>query len=56
MLDLDTRLRQPDHPVAPMFTDRWSPRAFSDAPMSEAELLTLFEAARWAPSASNLQP
>nr|WP_153435923.1 nitroreductase family protein [Sinorhizobium saheli] len=36
--------------------ERWSPRAFTGEAVSEEELLALFEAARWAPSASNLQP
>ncbi len=44
------------HPVAEIFTQRWSPRAFTDAAISDADLMILFEAARWAPSASNLQP
>lgn len=48
--------RIPDHPVDPMFPARWSPRAFSDAQMTEAEVMVLLEAARWAPSASNVQP
>ncbi len=48
--------RQPDRPVAPFFIDRWSPRAFDGSDMPEEDLLTLFEAARWAPSAFNSQP
>ena len=48
--------RTPEHPILPVFTDRWSPRAFADKPVTEAQVLTLLEAARWAPSASNLQP
>lgn len=48
--------RQPDHPVAPEFPARWSPRAFTDREVSEAEVMSLLEAARWAPSASNHQP
>jgi nitroreductase len=48
--------RTSNYPILPAFTDRWSPRAFSDKPVSEEQLLTLLEAARWAPSASNLQP
>jgi nitroreductase len=36
---------------------RWSPRAFHrDQPLSAAQLNILLEAARWAPSASNVQP
>jgi nitroreductase len=48
--------RQTDHPIHDQFTDRWSPRAFTERSLSEAEILALFEAARWAPSASNNQP
>ncbi|MCU0904335.1 MAG: nitroreductase family protein [Tabrizicola sp.] len=48
--------RQPDHPVAPQFLARWSPRSFTDRVLSEADVMSLLEAARWAPSASNLQP
>jgi nitroreductase len=48
--------RTPDHPIDPLFVDRWSPRAMSAEPVSDAELLTLFEAARWAPSAGNTHP
>lgn len=51
-----TVTREPSHPVDPLFTRRWSPRGFDGSPISEAELLTLFEAARWAPSAYNQQP
>ena len=36
---------------------RWSPRAFHrNQPLSATQLNTLLEAARWAPSSSNLQP
>ncbi|RMF89422.1 MAG: nitroreductase [Methanobacteriota archaeon] len=48
--------RRPDHPVDPLFIRRWSPRAMSGEPLSEEELMTLFEAARWAPSSYNNQP
>ncbi|HEX4765071.1 MAG TPA: nitroreductase family protein [Lichenihabitans sp.] len=48
--------RRSDYPIDPVFLERWSPRAFTGAPMSEVELLGLIEAARWAPSASNVQP
>ena len=51
-----TALRIPDHDVHPQFPARWSPRAFSAETMTEAEVLRLLEAARWAPSALNLQP
>lgn len=48
--------RQPDHPVAPQFPARWSPRSFTDRALTEADVMSLLEAARWAPSASNHQP
>jgi nitroreductase len=47
--------RKADHPIEPILVRRWSPRAMSGEPISEAELLTLFEAARWAPSTYNEQ-
>jgi nitroreductase len=50
-------MRHADFPVDPEFTDRWSPRAYDPAQrLTEAELMALFEAARWAPSSSNEQP
>jgi nitroreductase len=52
----ETDVRSPSAPVASMFLDRWSRRAISDRKLSAEQVATLFEAARWAPSASNLQP
>ena len=48
--------RKADYPVDALFVDRWSPRAMSGEEIAEEELLTLFEAARWAPSSYNNQP
>jgi len=48
--------RLPDHPVAPEFPARWSPRSFTDREVTTAEMMSLLEAARWAPSATNHQP
>ncbi len=48
--------RQVDHPVDPLFPNRWSPRAMSGVPVGKDALMTLFEAARWAPSSNNNQP
>lgn len=48
--------RHADFPVDPQFVSRWSPRAFAPTPMTEAQVMSLLEAARWAPSASNHQP
>lgn len=48
--------RVADHPIDKLFLDRWSPRAFDGQPASRDDLMTMLEAARWAPSSSNLQP
>jgi nitroreductase len=48
--------RLPDHPVESQFPARWSPRSFTERAVTEAEMYSLLEAARWAPSASNHQP
>jgi nitroreductase len=48
--------RKPDHPVADLFVERWSPRAFTAEPIPDETVATLFEAARWAPSSYNSQP
>ena len=49
-------VRKADHAIDKLFLDRWSPRAMSGEQISEAELMVLFEAARWAPSSYNNQP
>ncbi|MFW6257660.1 MAG: nitroreductase family protein, partial [Prolixibacteraceae bacterium] len=36
--------------------NRWSPRSFSDKPVTDEIINLLFEAARWAPSSRNGQP
>lgn len=48
--------RKAEYPIDELFLKRWSPRAMSDEPVSKEELMTLFEAARWAPSSYNNQP
>ncbi|MBE7213253.1 MAG: nitroreductase family protein [Gluconacetobacter diazotrophicus] len=48
--------RVADHPIDPVFLRRWSPRSLLPEPITPAELHTLFEAARWAPSSYNSQP
>jgi len=48
--------RQADHPIDKLFLDRWSPRAMTGEPISNEDLMSLFEAARWAPSSYNNQP
>ncbi len=44
------------HPVHPLLRRRWSARAFTSQPIAEATLMTLLEAASWAPSSMNEQP
>ncbi|WP_179403130.1 nitroreductase family protein [Burkholderia guangdongensis] len=39
-----------------LIAGRWSPRAYSNAPIDAAHLHAVLEAARWAPSAYNAQP
>jgi nitroreductase len=42
--------------VEPLILERWSPRAFDGSAIPDADLETIFDAARWAPSAFNAQP
>jgi len=44
------------HPIEPLLQRRWSPKAYASKPVARAVLLSLFEAARWAPSSFNEQP
>src|ERR1700722_11912576 len=39
-----------------LMAERWTPREFTDRPIDSAQLRSLFEAARWAPSCFNEQP
>ncbi|MCU0788554.1 MAG: nitroreductase family protein [Verrucomicrobia bacterium] len=48
-------VRKPEHPIETLFLKRWSPRAMSGEPLPRADLMRLFEAARWAPSTYNEQ-
>jgi len=43
-------------PVEDLILRRWSPRAFADTPVSDADLKTVFTAASWAASSYNEQP
>ena len=47
--------RTADYPIESLFLRRWSPRAMNGEALSDDEMLTLFEAARWAPSTYNEQ-
>lgn len=57
LLDSAPRTAQTSAPVLDVLAERWSPRAFDpDAVLEAGALAGIFEAARWAPSASNTQP
>lgn len=46
-----------EFPIDDVLANRWSPRSFDPAAtLTAADLGPAFEAARWAPSANNLQP
>jgi len=55
--DIDVHeYRKPENPADEIFIKRWSARAMSGEGITDEELMTLFEAAKWAPSSSNDQP
>ncbi|WP_029150284.1 nitroreductase family protein [Microbacterium indicum] len=46
-----------DHPILDVLAARWSPRAYDAVtPIDEDKLANALEAARWSPSANNVQP
>ena len=45
-----------DYPIHDLLAERWSPYGFEDRSVAEADLRSLFEAARWAASSYNEQP
>jgi len=48
--------RTTEYDIDDIFLKRYSPRAMNGQPIDREELMTLFEAARWAPSEFNNQP
>ncbi len=44
------------HPIHELLARRWSPHAFAERAVEREKLLSLLEAARWAPSSYNEQP
>ena len=50
------RARQPAFPINPLLLNRWSPRSMTGEEMDDETTMSLFEAARWAPSSYNNQP
>ncbi len=53
---MDPKKASTDYPIQGFLSERWSPYAFSSRAVSKADLCSLFEAARWAPSSYNEQP
>ncbi len=51
-----TPVRRSALPIHPVLNERFSPRSFSDRPVTDEELELVLEAARWAPSSMNEQP
>ena len=54
-LQLDKKA-QTQYDIFPLLKMRWSPRTFSEQPLTKIEINQLFEAARWAASSYNRQP
>lgn len=48
--------RVPGYAITPAILSRWSARALSGEALTKEEVLSLIEAARWAPSSANNQP
>lgn len=53
---MDIKKAATDHPILQLLAERWSPYGFEDRAVSEGDLRSLFEAARWAASSYNEQP
>lgn len=49
-------VRKTDHSINSIFVNRWSPRSMTAEEIDDDVLMSLFEAARWAPSSFNNQP
>ena len=54
--DLITKIANTDFPIHDLLARRWSARAFSTKTVEKSKLLSILEAARWAPSSRNEQP
>lgn len=48
--------RKPTYNVHSLILNRWSPRSMTGEELTDEVLMSLFEAARWAPSSNNNQP
>ncbi len=54
--DLITKIANTDFPIHRLIARRWSARAFSTKKVEKSKILSILEAARWAPSSRNEQP
>lgn len=48
--------RTSEYPINPLILNRWSPRSMTGEELDDDDIMSLFEAARWAPSSFNNQP
>src|ERR687889_539085 len=48
--------RKPIFQINPLILNRWSPRSMTTEELDDDTIMSLFEAARWAPSSYNNQP
>ena len=51
-----SKIANTDFPIHDLIARRWSARAFSTKKVEKSKLLSILEAARWAPSSRNEQP
>jgi nitroreductase len=49
-------IRTTEYPINPLILNRWSPRSMTGEELNNDDIMSLFEAARWAPSSFNNQP
>ncbi len=56
MSEVTSKPTPTDFTIHELIESRWSTRAFAATPIEDTVLQKIFEAARWAPSASNTQP
>lgn len=52
----EDKRRTPAHDIRSLILNRWSPRSMTGEELADEVLMSLFEAARWAPSSYNNQP
>lgn len=48
--------RMSEYSINPLILNRWSPRSMTGEELNDEDIMSLFEAARWAPSSFNNQP